>query len=98
MGSKLQGHSSCHVMMAIRAARYDENMGYAITLLNIAITILLVLNKQIVKCTNFCISAALSILLNTTNSLFNLKQVKGNHFQHSSIEQIDYELNIKGTT
>ena len=37
----------------IRAARYEENVRYAITLLNVAITILLAINKQIFKCTQF---------------------------------------------
>ena len=40
----------------IRAARYEESMRYAITLLNVAITILLAINEQILKCTNFCLS------------------------------------------
>ena len=44
--------------VGVRAARYEENMRYVITLLNVAITILLVINEQILKCTNFCLSAA----------------------------------------
>ena len=43
--------------IGIRAAQYEENMRYAITLLNVAITILLAINEQILKCTNFCLSA-----------------------------------------
>ena len=48
----------------IRAARYEENMQYVITLLNAAI--LLAINKQILKCTQFCHSAAIMLLKDNT--------------------------------
>ena len=37
-------------------------MQYAITLLNVTITILLAINKQILKCSQFCLSAAIMLL------------------------------------
>ena len=46
------------IMVEVRTAQYEESMRYAITLLNVAITILLAIHEQILKCTNFCHSAA----------------------------------------
>ena len=50
------------LLLWIRAARYEENMRYAITLLNVAITVLFAINKQILKCTQCCLSAAVMLL------------------------------------
>ena len=44
-------------------------------------------DKKILKCTQFCLSAAFSIL---TYRLLDLKQMKGNHFQLSFIEPIEH--------
>ena len=52
--------------IATRAARYEENMRYAITLLNVAIMILFAINKQILKCTQCCLSAAIMLLKYST--------------------------------
>ena len=57
------------MFVTIRAARYEENMQYAITLLNVVITILLAINKQILKCTQFFLSADFTIMLLKYNTM-----------------------------
>ena len=61
----MDGNASIVTLIIIRAARYEENMQYTITLLNAAIMTLLEINKQILKCTQFCLPAAFTTMLLT---------------------------------